>query len=403
MNLAAQDIRHNGGRFALTATGIGLLLMLVLGMGGIYSGLVYEATLLVDRLEADLWVVQRDTRGPFAELSRVPANLVSRAEAVPGVARARRFVFHTIQRERDGKPWRFSVQGLDWPIDRGESLPLIAGRPIAQAHYELIADRGLGLALGEKVRLGKDTYTVVGLTRGMASSSGDPMAFFTLRDAQAVQFDLPGEALRLEREARRARAAAVDLGQQQPALLERAGLPSVALPVVGPPTVSAILIDVAPDADPAAVARTLAGWPDVSVYTQPAQRDFLLRGNVDRARRQLGLFRAILVFVSAIIMALILYTLTLDKAHDIAMLKLIGARNRVIIGLILQQALLLGAVGYGIASVLGHWLFPAFPRLVVITGADRALLAGIVLLISVAASALGVWKALRIQPNTILS
>ena len=36
MNLAAQDIRHNLGRFVLTALGIGLLLMLVLGMGGIY-------------------------------------------------------------------------------------------------------------------------------------------------------------------------------------------------------------------------------------------------------------------------------------------------------------------------------------------------------------------------------
>jgi putative ABC transport system permease protein len=403
MNLAAQDIRHNGGRFALTATGIGLLLMLVLGMGGIYSGLVHEATLLVDRLEADLWVVQRDTRGPFAELSRVPANLVSRVEAVPGVARARRFVFHTIQRERGGQPWRFSVQGLDWPVDRGQSLPLVAGRPIAQAHFELIADRSLGLALGEKVRLGKDTYTVVGLTRGMASSSGDPMAFFTLRDAQAVQFDLPGEALRLEREARRARAATGDLGQQQPALLARAGLPTAALPAFGPPTVSAILVSLAPGADPAAVARTLGGWPDISAYTQQAQRDFLLRGNVDRARRQLGLFRVILVFVSAIIMALIIYTLTLDKAHDIAMLKLIGARNRVIVGLILQQALLLGAVGYAIAWVLGEWLFPAFPRLVLITAVDRAMLAGIVLVISVAASGLGVWKALRIQPNTILS
>ena len=113
------------------------------------------------------------------------------------------------------------------------------------------------------------------------------------------------------------------------------------------------------------------------------------------------LFRS--VFVSAIIMALIIYTLTLDKAHDIAMLKLIGARNRVIVGLILQQALLLGAVGYAIAWVLGEWLFPAFPRLVLVTAIDRALLAGIVLLISVAASGLGIWKALRIQPNTLLS
>lgn len=403
MNLAAQDIRHNGGRFALTAAGLGLLLMIVLGMGGIYSGLVYEATLLVDRLDADLWVVQRATRGPFAEISRVPANLVSRLEAVPGVASARRFVYHTIQRERHGRPWRFSVQGLDWPADRGQSLPLVAGRPLAQAHFELIADRSLGLALGEQVTLGKDTYTVVGLTRGMTSSAGDPMAFFTLRDAQAVQFDLPGEALRLERAARRARTAGVDLAAQQPSLVERAGSPSAALPVLSPPSVSAVLVSLAPGADPAAVLRTVGAWPDVSSYTRAEQRDFLLRGNVDRARRQLGLFRAILVFVSAIIMALIIYTLTLDKAHDIAMLKLIGARNRVIVGLILQQALLLGAVGFGIAWLLGQWVFPAFPRVVRVTPPDLLLLAGIVFLISIAASGLGIWKALRIQPNIVLS
>ncbi len=403
MNLAVEDIRHNVGRFALTATGIGLLLMLVLGMGGIYGGLVHEATLLIDRLDADLWVVQHGTRGPFAEISRVPATLAPRLEALPGVASARRFVFHTVQRERAGKPWRFSVMGLDWPGDRGEALPLVAGRPLAQARFELIADRALGLPLGEKIRLGKDTYTVVGLTRGMTSSAGDPMTFFTLRDAQAVQFDLPGEALRLERAARQARTAAVDLGRQQPALLERAGSPSAALPVLGPPTVSAVLITVSPGTDVAALAKTIGGWPDVSVYTRGEQRDLLLLGNVDRARRQLGLFRAILVFVSAIIMALIIYTLTLDKAHDIAMLKLIGARNRVIVGLILQQALVLGAVGYGIASVLGQWIFPVFPRLVLVTSADRLLLAGIVLFISVAASGLGIWKALRIQPNIVLS
>lgn len=83
MNLAVEDIRHNVGRFALTATGIGLLLMLVLGMGGIYGGLVHEATLLIDRLDADLWVVQHATRGPFAEISRVPASNAPRARPAP--------------------------------------------------------------------------------------------------------------------------------------------------------------------------------------------------------------------------------------------------------------------------------------------------------------------------------
>ena len=41
--VAFKDIRHNFGRFVLTTIGIGLLLMLVMGMGGIYRGLVQEA------------------------------------------------------------------------------------------------------------------------------------------------------------------------------------------------------------------------------------------------------------------------------------------------------------------------------------------------------------------------
>jgi putative ABC transport system permease protein len=64
MNLTVRDSRQNVGRFALTTMGIGLLLMIVMGMGGIYRGLIYEATLLVDQVGADLWVVQGSTRGP---------------------------------------------------------------------------------------------------------------------------------------------------------------------------------------------------------------------------------------------------------------------------------------------------------------------------------------------------
>ena len=63
----------------------------VKGMGGIDRGIIEDAILLTDRLEADIRVVQRDTRGPFAEISCVPANRVHRASAVPGAANAREF------------------------------------------------------------------------------------------------------------------------------------------------------------------------------------------------------------------------------------------------------------------------------------------------------------------------
>ncbi|RZV42475.1 MAG: ABC transporter permease, partial [Acidimicrobiales bacterium] len=176
MNLAIRDVRYKLGRFLLTAVGLGLLLMIVMGMGGIYEGIVADATLLVDELDADLWIVQRNTRGPFAELSRVPSNVEDRARAVPGVADARRFVTHTIQREHRDRPLRMAIVGLAWPVDRGEWLPIIAGRSLAQGHYEIVADQTLGLAVGDRIELGKDEYRIVGITRNMLSSGGDGLA-----------------------------------------------------------------------------------------------------------------------------------------------------------------------------------------------------------------------------------
>jgi putative ABC transport system permease protein len=403
MNLAIRDIRHNVGRFALTTLGIGLLLMIVMGMGGIYRGLIHEATLLVDQVGADFWVVQGSTRGPFAEISRLPANLEDRVRAVPGVADAHRFVSHTIQREHRGQPLRMVVQGLSWPEDKGDWVPLIAGRALRQAHYEMIADRSLGLPLGERLRLGKDEYQIVGLTRGMSGTAGDGLAFFTVSDAMAVQFDLPGEATRLERASRLARLENLDLGRVLPLLSERVVGPVSGLPALASPQVSAVLVKLQAGARPAQVAATIKTWPDVTVYSVEEQRNLLLSGMVDRSRRQLGLFRALLIIISTIIMALILYTLTLDKIHDIAMLKLIGARNNVIIGLILQQALLMGTLGYGLAWWLGQYAFPRFPRLVRIENSDLLMLAGIVLAISVLASLLGIWKAMRVEPNKVLA
>jgi putative ABC transport system permease protein len=403
MNLAAKNIRHHLGRFILTTIGIGLLLMIVMGMGGIYRGLVAEAVLLVEELGADIWLVQGNTRGPFAEVSRLPANLEDRARSVPGVKSGRRFVSHTIQREHNRRPMRIVVQGLAWPDDRGDWIPLEAGRSLRQAHYEMIADRTLQLELGEKIRLGKDFYEVVGITSGMVGSGGDGLAFFTAGDAQAIQFDLPGEAIRLERQARRTRIEFQDVGRTQPLLIERGSGPASGIPTLPPPQISAVIVSVEPGASVAAVAGTFANWPDVTVYTQEQQISLLLSGVADRSRRQLGLFSVLLVIISTIIMALIIYTLTLDKIHDIAMLKLIGARNGVIVGLILQEALLIGALAYGLAWWLGRFAFPKFPRLVVIENQDLITLAGIVLGISIAASLLGIWKAMRVEPNKVLS
>lgn len=190
---------------------------------------------------------------------------------------------------------------------------------------------------------------------------------------------------------------------QQPALLDNANRPTEQLPAVARQQLSAVMLTLAPGVDPQRVVSVIEGWGDVSVFTRQAQRDLLLEGSVEKIKRQIGLFRVLLTIIAAIIMALILYTLTLDKIHSIALLKLIGAPNSVILGLILQQALLLGLIGFAIAYLLGQQVFPMFPRRVIITDGDVSQLGVIVLGISVLSSFLGIWKAMRVSPNEALS
>lgn len=266
----------------------------------------------------------------------------------------------------------------------------------------MIADKSLGLELGEKLRLGKDEYTIVGTTSGMVSTGGDGMAFTTLLDSQAIQFDLPSEAIRLERAARDNRGQVSEVFLQQPQLTERLALPVSQIPAIAAPSLSAVLVTVKPGADIEKVRESMDGWQDVSVYTTAGQEELLVQGLVSKARKQLFMFRVLLTIIAGIIMALIIYTLTLDKVYAIALLKLIGAPNRIILGLILQQSLLLGGLGYLVAYTIGTQLFPKFPRRVVVTAEDLIQLAVIVFIISVLSSLLGIWKAMTVEPNDVL-
>lgn len=401
MNLAFKDLRRQKARFGATALGLGLLFAVVLAMTGIYRGLVEDATLLVDRMGADIWVVQRDTRGPFAERSTVPPEWEDRLMAVPGVRSARAFSTASIQRTHEGKALRMTVVGLSWPSDHGQSLPIVKGHSLANAHREIIADLSLGLGLGNHLTLGDETYTIVGLTKGMTSSSGDGLVFASELDARAIINWQAPEARRLEREARLARLARTELDSA--VLEDRLKDERSILPVLAPPPANAILLNLRPGVDPGEIAEALNHSPDLSAFTTQGQRDLLLKGVVEKSKQQLGLFKAILSVVSGIVVSLIIYTMTVAKTHDIALLKLMGARVSVVIKLVTHQALLLGGIGYGFALFLSVVAFPHFPRRVVLGLSEYLSVGALILFLVLAASAAGIARALRIPATLILA
>jgi putative ABC transport system permease protein len=401
MNLAFRDVRRHFARFIGTAAGLGLLLSVVIAMQGIYAGLVDDATILTRAMDADLWLVQKDTRGPFAEASRLDPSVEGRAAAVPGVRSARPYTYQLIQREHRGAIMRIALIGLGWPDDPGRSLPLVRGRQLAQPHGEIIVDASLGLEIGETLIFAREEYRVVGLTRNALTSGGDSVAFMTVADAALVAFDQPPEATTLERQRVVERLRRTDLGRGQPALEDLATDPRFRPPALASPPIAAVLIDAEPHRLHE-VKQIFRRWGDVSVYTQDEEESLLLGGVVQRARMQIGLFTVILTLTAAVIVMMVMYNLTLEKTHDLAVLKLMGAPRPRLLGFVLQQAWLLGFLGYAVAYTIGELFFAMFPRRVLITetialGAPLATLAVVTL-----ASVLGLTHVMRIDPSRAL-
>ncbi len=375
MNLALRDIRHSLGRFLLTCLGLSLLLGVVLSMLGIYRGLVEDALTLARSPGADIWSVESGSRGPFAESSRIPADTREAIARLHGVSVAGALTYQSVEALHGGKKLRLYVVGYE-PGRAGGPDKIVSGRSIARSHYEMIADRRAGLLLGDRVPLGRNIFTVVGLTENQVASSGDPVVYLSLRDSQELQFELAPPAARRE-------IARGTEGQ-------------------GIETVNAIIARVSPNVVPDRVAGTVRQWKHLAAMTQMEQELILTRSVVERARKQIGLFTAILLTVSAVIISLIIYTMTMDKLREIATLKLIGAPDRTIIGLIVQQALAMGVIGFVFGAFLITTVKDYFPRRVILQLNDGLSLAAAVLIVCVLASALGVRLALKVEPGEAL-
>jgi putative ABC transport system permease protein len=394
MNLAFRDVRYRWGRFMLTALGLGLLLGTVMAMGGIYQGLVVEALSIVHTAGADVWVVQKDTNGPFAEQSRVPDDLYRVIRAVPGVREASPVAFQSLQLRVGPTPFR--VQLIGYRADGLGGPPSVAaGRPIVRSRYEMVIGREAGVPLGTTVPIGRMVFTVVGLTEGIVSNAGDPVAYVTLEDAQEIQFLKASETVRNDR-------ARLDADLLRDPDLANVSAPALAPIVQNTHLANAILVALAPWADARTVQDHIERWNHYRAMTAADQDELLAKSVIERGRRQTLLFRAILLIVSVVIIALILYTMTTEKTRDIATLKILGATDRTIAALILQEAVALGLLGYGVGAILIEYTYQYFPRRVVIVAFDQWVLLGIVAVICVLASLVGIRKALRVEPAVAL-
>ena len=394
ISLAGRDILHSWGKFVLTGAGLGLLIGVTLSMAGIYRGMIDDAQALLTNSSADLWVVQKNTLGPYAESSSIRDDIYRDILGMPGVQRAANVTYLTMQVSKSdiGKTneVRSMVVGFE-PGQPGEPPFLVSGRQIQRSHYEAIVDVKTGFVTGDRIRIRRHDYTVVGVTKRMVSSGGDPMIFISLKDGQEAQFLKDNDAIRNER----TRTAANPT-------LNRPGIPGLLEAIQSSQTIShnvnAVLVRVAEGHSAAVVARNIERWKHLQAYTLDEMSEILIAKLITTSARQIGMFLVILAIVSAAIVAFIIYTMTIGKIREIAVLKLIGTRDRTIAGMILQQALGLGVIGFMVGKTVATAWAPIFPKDVLLEPGDAVRGFILVMLICAIASTLAIRAALKADP-----
>jgi len=377
MNLAYRDVRHNLGRFIVTCMGLSLLLGVVLSMIGIYRGLIADALDLVQTMDAEVWVVEKGTRGPFAESSRIPIDTREAIARIHGVNSTGAVTFQSIETQNGKSKLRLYAIGYE-PGQLGGPKIITSGRGLTGRNYEAVADSRTKLRLGDHIQLGRNNFSIVGTTDNAASSGGEPAIYLSLNDAQRLQFDLSPSATRRERARGTITASSTE-------------------------TVSAVIAQVSENASPDHIASMIRRWKHLSAMTSDEQSNILIESVVEKARKQIGMFTGILIVVSAVIIALIIHTMTMDKIREIATLKLIGAPDRIIAGLIIQQSLAMGMIGFGLGAMFILSIKDYFPKRLVLQPMDGLGLAGVVVIICLVASLFGVYTALKVDPAKALA
>ena len=393
ISLAGRDILHSWGKFVFTGIGLGLLIGVTLTMAGVYRGMVDDGKALLDNSGADMWVVQQDTLGPYAESSSINDDVYRSILAMPGVAEAANVTYLTMQVRQGRRDVRSMVVGI---VAGGLGKPgwppyLVAGRQITRSHYEAVTDIATGFKLGDRIQVRRNYYTVVGLTRRMVSSSGDPMVFIPLKDAQEAQFLKDNDAVLQQR-----RRTAENPGFNRP------GVPGLLDAVItsqsSNPYVNAVLVRIRPGYSADEIARPIRRWQRLTAYTRSQMEEILIGKLIATSSKQIGMFLVILAIVSAAIVAFIIYTLTMDKIREIAVLKLIGTRNRTIAAMIMQQAIALGGIGFVVGKITATFAAPQFPKYVLLMPLDTVAGFFAVLMICVLASLIAIRMALKVDP-----
>jgi putative ABC transport system permease protein len=318
--LAWRNLVHDRVRFAVTLTGIVFAVVLIVVEFGLFLGFTTTTSSLIDRSGADLWIIAK--RVPYIELG-VPftERKLSAVLATPGVVEAEKYVARFTQWKRpDGRQETVQVVGFNLDKPLGAPWNIVAGTlqdlkaPDTVFIDELYREK-LGVThLGQVIEIRDHRARVVGFTRGIRAFTTAPYIFTSFKNAQNYATLREDQTLYILAKVVRG----VPIEDVRRALAVRLSD-----------------VDVVTNGEFSQMTRFY--W----MFTTGAGLAVLLAA-------LLGLV------VGVVVVAQTIYATTMDHIREYGTLKAIGATNRYLYGVIIQQAIISAVLGYAV-GITASW------------------------------------------------
>ena len=177
-----RDLQWRRRRFGIAIIGTALVFALTLVLAGFSASFRTEVDNTIGALHGDAWVIAAGSSGPFTGLNIIPRGRVSEVARENGVLAAEPIIF-LHQSTRLGTFRDVNVIGYR-PGSFTEPSPAEGRTP--HAGGEAIADRSLGLHIGDDFTVAGHALHVVGLVSGFTAYGGIPNTYVQLPDAQAI-------------------------------------------------------------------------------------------------------------------------------------------------------------------------------------------------------------------------
>jgi len=334
--VSARDLQFRARRFVIAIIVVAAVFGIALAMDGMKRAVQDEGPSIVASFGADEWLVAVGATGPFTSTKVLPA---ATADEVRGADRADPVVLSR-SAIADTTPRDVNLIGH---VVGGLGAPEISDGRAVKGPGEVVLTSGTGDAIGDRIEIGGNRFTVVGTTSGGRYFFGVPTAFVDLADAQKIVYD--GAEL------------------------------ATAIAVTGAAT------------PPKGTAR----------YTDDGVSDDLRRP-LEGGLQSIVITTLMMWLIAAGVIGLIVYLSAIERTRDFAVFKATGAPNRIIVGGLMLQAVIVALLAAVIGVPLSAVIAQGMPTASGLSWSSAVQLVVIAVVVGVLASLAAVRRALTTDP-----